>query len=122
MIQLAGRAFLAAIAAMAVLVAAAFGWVAIYSHLIEPGKGIEHYRAYAQQASPWVALVLGMPVFYGACRWIARTRNVALAVFAVHCAIEIPVLAVSDLSPLPLWFLPLNFALKFCGCYLGGRK
>lgn len=113
---------LAAFAAMAVLVAAAFGWVAIYSHLIEPGKQIEHYRAYAQQASPWVAMTLAAPVFYGACRWIARTRKAALAVFALHCAIELPVWATGDLSHLPMWFMPVNLALKFGGCYLGGRK
>lgn len=122
MIRQAVRVILAALGALIVLVAAAFAWVAIYSHLIEPGHDVAYYRQYAQQASPWVALTLGMPVYFAACRWITRTRKAALAVFGVHCLIEIPMLATSDLSHLPAWFVPLNFALKFAGCYFGGRQ
>ena len=40
-------------------IAATFGWVAIYSYLINPGHPAATYEAYAQGAGPWVSIVAG---------------------------------------------------------------
>lgn len=122
MIRNVGRILLAVLAAEALMIAAAFAWVAFYSYVMDTGHPSAYYQEYAQRASPMVALVLGLPAFYFVCRKIAgRGIGKAMAVFAVYSALEIPMLAGSDLSLLPAWFLPANFATKLLGCYLGGK-
>lgn len=113
---------MAVLAAEAMMIAATIAWVAFYSYVIDTGHPAAHYEQYAQRAGPFVALILGLPAFYIVCRKITgRGIAKALAVFAVYCALEIPMLAGSDLSQLPAWLLPANFATKLLGCYLGGK-
>ncbi|MBS1826390.1 MAG: hypothetical protein JST93_13800 [Acidobacteria bacterium] len=122
MIRNAGRVVLAVLAAEAIMIAATIAWVAFYSYVIDTGHPAAYYEAYAQRAGPYVALTLGLPAFYLVCRKISgRGVAKAMAVFVVYCALEIPMLAVSDLSQLPGWLLPANFATKLLGCYLGGK-
>jgi len=66
-----GRAFAGALIAEIAQIAAAFGWVAIYSYLINPGQPMATYQAHAQASGPWVSLLAGAPIFYAASRWIA---------------------------------------------------
>ena len=106
------------VAAEVTMIAAAFGWVAIYSYLLNPGRDLAHYQAYAMMASPYVSLIAGPPIFYSACRWI---RANGVAVFALFCLLEIPVLLLSDTSSIPSWILFAGFPSKFLGCWLGGR-
>jgi len=47
-----------------ILVAAAFGWVALYSYGVHPGESAAYYQSYAQNASPIVALIVGVPLFF----------------------------------------------------------
>ena len=54
------------------LIGAAFGWVAIYSHLLAPGRSLASYQAHAQVASPIVSVIAGVPVFWGAGRILLR--------------------------------------------------
>jgi hypothetical protein len=110
----------AALLAEAILVASAFAWVAFYSHVLNTGHDVSFYRGYAQVSSPFVSLALGLPVFYIVCRFIARGPANAMSVFAVYCAIEIPILVLADHSAIPAWFPFVNFPTKFLGCYLGG--
>lgn len=63
---------IALLACYIIMIASAFSWVAIYSHLLQPGLSMEHYHAYAEQTAPWVALIVGIPAFFGAGWWIAR--------------------------------------------------
>ena len=112
--------------AEATLVAAAFGWVAIYSHLIHPGEAVTFYREYANTASPFVALILGFPVFYMTCRWIgsrapSQALPTAIAVFGAYCLIELPIVLSAANAALPAWFLAISFPTKFLGCYMGGK-
>ena len=76
-----GRACAGALIAEIAQIAAAFGWVAIYSYLINPGQPMATYEAHAQVSGPWVSLLAGAPIFYAASRWIARSRPTALALF-----------------------------------------
>lgn len=52
-------AVLGALAAEAAQVAAAFAWVAFYSHVIDPGQPLERYQDHAVTSGPWVSIVAG---------------------------------------------------------------
>src|ERR1044072_2082462 len=83
-----GRAFAGALIAEIAQIAAAFGWGAIYSYLINPGHPRATYQAHAQASGPWFSLLAGAPFFYAASRWIARSRPTALALFGIFFAID----------------------------------
>ena len=55
-----------------VMIAAAFAWVAIYSHVLRPGQSLATYQAYAREASPIVSLVVGIPAFFAAGIWLRK--------------------------------------------------
>lgn len=117
----------AVIAAEAIMVAAAFAWVAVYSYILNPGQEDAAYQKYAERASPYVALTLGFPVFFAVCRWIgrrdpARALATALIVFGVFCLIELPILLSEAGQGLPAWFLPVSLSTKLLGCCLGGMS
>ncbi len=122
-----GWAFAGALAAEATLIAAAFGWVAIYSHLLHPGQTLTFYQEYAKGASPYVSLTLGIPVFFVICRWIgsrapAAAWATAMALFGIYCLIAVPMMLTADNPTLTAWFAAINFPTKFLGCYWGGRN
>jgi hypothetical protein len=83
-----GRAFGGALIAQIAQIAAAFGWVAIYSYLITPGQPMATHTAHAQASGPWVSILAGAPIFYAASRWIARSMPTALALFAIFLVID----------------------------------
>jgi hypothetical protein len=76
----------AAFGAMALLLIAAYAWVAFYSHVLEPGHTFDFYQQYAQTASPVVAIAAGTPLFYFAARRITRATNLATALAFWACA------------------------------------
>jgi hypothetical protein len=115
------------LAAEATLIAAAFAWVAIYSYAVNPGHPASFYEEYAQYASPYVALVLGVPAFFVTCRWIglrapAAAFANALAVFALFCLIEIPSMLAFQSPVVTPWFEAVNLPLKLVGCLWGARS
>ena len=118
-----GRAFAGALIAEITQIAAAFGWVAIYSYLINPGQPMATYQAYAQASGPWVSILAGAPIFYAASRWIARSRPTALALFAIFAVIDggLLVAMVENWARVPVVLVGLNFLTKLCACALGGR-
>ena len=76
-----------AITAVGLVVAvtlAAFVWVGIYSYLIHPGEELAYYQNYAQFSSPIVSVVVGIPVWFFACRWATGngTRAVSVCLWA----------------------------------------
>ena len=87
-----------------VMVACAFLWVFIYSAFINTGGDQAFYEAYAQVASPVVAVVVAGPVFYAMGRVLlrlgSRARTVAMAVVAANLAVDLPVVifAAEDLG------------------------
>jgi hypothetical protein len=115
-----------ALGAEVVLVIAAFAWVALYSYLIHPGESSEFYRHYALGASPWVAVVVGIPVFYFAGRLI-RARVPAGSVATAWCALGLYLLleapfVLGNHNPLmPAWLPFVGYAGKAVAIYLGAR-
>ena len=118
-----GRAFAGALIAEIAQIAAAFGWVAIYSYLINPGQPIATYEAHAQASGPWVSILAGAPIFYAASRWIARSQPTALALFAIFLVIDGALLVgmIEDWTRVPLVLIGLSYLTKLCACALGGR-
>lgn len=116
-------AVLGALAAEAAQVAAAFGWVTIYSYGIDPGRSQEHYQAYAATSAPWVSLVAGVPIFYAAGRWIARDLASSRALFAVFVVTDGALLAAAgglgDPSAI-IGPVAASWATKLLACHLGG--
>ncbi|MGC4051195.1 MAG: hypothetical protein QM757_17685 [Paludibaculum sp.] len=119
-----GRAIAGALIAEIGQIAAAFGWVAIYSYAIHPGQPAAAYEAYAQTAAPWVSVFAGAPIFYAASRWIARTRPTALALFGVFFVMDGALLVgmTENWSSAPVVLIGVSYLTKLGACALGGRR
>lgn len=110
------------LAAEILLVAAAFLWVAIYSHLIAPGQAVSAYQQHAQVASPWVSVVVGVPLFYGLGRWL-RLRRAAAWLFGLYVAFDLVLLAsVPTAGPTPWVLVAVSWATKLASLLAGARE
>ena len=118
-----GRACAGALIAEITQIAAAFGWVAIHSYLINPGQPMAAYEAQAQASGPWVSLFAGAPIFYAASRWIARSQPTALALFAIFFVIDGALLVsmTESWTGAPVVLIGLSYLTKLGACVLGGR-
>jgi hypothetical protein len=118
-----GRALAGALIAEIAQIAAAFGWVAIYSYLINPGQPFATYQAHAQASGVWVSVTAGAPIFYAASRWIARSQPTALALFAIFFVADgaLVVGMTESWSGFPFVLVGLSYLTKLCACALGGR-
>ena len=116
-------AFLSGISLYAI---SAFGWVAIYSYLIHPGEAPSYYENYAQFASPVISVVLGIPYWFFACRWVgqkAGTRAVAMCVWAwvILFLIDFPLNFLAEQSAYSWMMVAISLSTKLLAAYLGGR-
>ncbi len=110
------------LAAEVLLVAAAFLWVAIYSHLIAPDQEVSAYRQYAQVASPWVSVIVGVPLFYFLGRWLKSHRTAAL-LFGLYLAFDVALLASSPTpGPIPWAMVAASWATKLASLLAGARE
>ena len=118
-----GRACAGAVIAEITQVAATFVWVAIYSYLINPGQPMAAYQAHAQASGPWVSILAGVPIFYAASRWIARSRPTALALFGIFVVIDGALLVgmMDSWTGAAVLLIGLSYLSKLCACALGGR-
>ena len=118
-----GRAFGGALIAEIAQIAAAFGWVAVYSYIIDPGQPFETYQTHAQASGPWVSILAGAPIFYATSRWIARSQPTALALFAIFAVIDgaLLVAMTESWTGVPFVLVGLSYFTKLFACALGGR-
>ncbi len=111
----------------AVMIASAFAWVFIYSITIETGGDQAFYEAYAQDASPVVAVIMAFPMFYAMGyfmrRYGARARQAAIAVLAANLVLDAVVVSTMavDLS-YNLIMSVVAAALKTAGTWYGSRS
>jgi hypothetical protein len=122
-----GMALGGAFAAEFVLVAAAFAWVTIYSYFLHPGESLVFYQQYALLSSPWVSMVMGMPVFYLVCRWIgsrlpSRAWPTAVGLFGIYLLIDVPFVLFGHNPTIALWFPAIGYLVKFLACHFGGKS
>ena len=117
------RAFGGSLIAQVAQIAASFGWVAIYSYVINPGQPTAAYQAHAEVSGPWVSILAGTPIFYAASRWIARSLPTALALFGFLVAIDGSLLMwmVEDWTTAYVAVAALSYLTKLGACALGGR-
>jgi hypothetical protein len=117
-----GRAAAGALAAEAAQIVAAIAWVAVYSHLIDPGKPMAVYEARARTSGPWVSILAGAPIFYAASRWIARNLASAMALFGIFLLIDDALLIAMtpDWNNTPWLLFGLSYLSKLVSCALGG--
>ncbi len=109
-----------------VMVISAFAWVAIYSYLIHPGEEPAYYENYAQFASPFVSVVLGIPFWFLACRRAGRkagTRAVAMCVWAwfILFIIDMPLIFLAKPTDYNWSMVAISHSTKLLSAYLGGR-
>jgi hypothetical protein len=121
-----GWAILGALAALATLVAAAFGWVAVWSHLLHADTTQAQAEAHARLASPIVAVALAAPVYYAAGRWLrARLRerapHTALALFGIDTVLGAASLLTSPAPLYPAVMTALAAAVKLFALRRGAR-
>lgn len=105
---------------------AAFVWVGIYSYLIHPGEELPYYQNYAQFTSPIVSVVVGIPFWFFACRWLGRkagTRAVAmcLTAWAIVPVVDIPLSLLAQPTAYNWAMVAISDSTKLLAAYLGGR-
>ncbi|MCC7002014.1 MAG: hypothetical protein IT357_07650 [Gemmatimonadaceae bacterium] len=113
--------------AQVMLIAGAVAWVAIYSYLIAPGQSIAAYQAHAQVSGPWVSLVLGIPVFFGLGRWLARHRPEAARASAIalgvgYVVVDLAILLAAAQGEIPWGMVAANYVVKLSAAWFGAMS
>jgi hypothetical protein len=125
MVKLVLQSIAFAIAAMALNVACAFLWVAIYSHLIAPGQSEAAYEAYAMRATPWSAIIAGIPILFGAgwllARWHGGGWRTGIGVAIAYAAMDFLILLAFNALLVMPGIVLLSDATKLAAAALGGR-
>ena len=121
-----GWAAITAIGLEVAVTLSAFVWVGIYSYLIHPGEKLPYYQNYARFASPIVSVVVGIPVWFFACRWVGRkagTRAVAMCLSAwlIVPLIDMPLMILGQAKAYVWTMLAISESTKLVAAYLGGR-
>jgi len=114
-----------ALALMALNVAVAFGAVAFYSFVIEPGHDAAFYQAAALTIAPWSSVIAGAGLFFAAMYWLAWRRSgrngymFAGAVAAIYTAVDLSIVATEGMPALLAPVVALSVAAKFTAALLG---
>lgn len=109
------------------MIISAVAWVAIYSYLIHPGEEPAFYENYAKVASPIVSVVVGIPIWFFACRRVglkAGTRAVAMCLWAWFIVFIIDMTLIFMAAPEDnSWWsiVVISHSTKLLAAYLGGR-
>lgn len=112
------------------MIALAIAWVAVYSYLINPGRTVEEYQAYAQVSSPVVSIVAGVVCFFAVGRLFRRigkpvAGHIALATLAIYLLVDATIIAVAmqDQQRLDYWLIALaSYVTKSAAMLVGTRN
>ena len=121
-----GWAAITAVGLEVAVTLSAFVWVGIYSYLIHPGEELSYYQNHAQFASPIVSVVMGIPVWFFACRWVGRkagTRAVAMCLSAwlIVPLIDIPLGILGQAKAYDWTMIAISESTKLLAAYLGAK-
>ncbi len=125
--KVAALATLGAFALMTGGILAAIGVVWVYSTLISPGRPFVEYQAFAQVASPWVALVTALPLSFWVSRVLARhvssdaQGRAVWGMIGIHLVLEGFILAGSSPSALIWGFAVCSAGLRISGAWFALR-
>jgi len=104
----------------------AFVWVGIYSYLIHPGEEPSYYQNHARFASPLVSVVVGIPVWFFACRWVGRKAGthagaMCLSTWLIVPLIDIPLSLLAQATAYNWTMVAISDSTKLLAAYLGGK-
>lgn len=120
-------ATLGAVALMAAGIIAAIGVVWVYSTFVSPGRAFVEYQAFAQGASPWVALVTALPLSFWVSRVLARRVSsdaqgqAVWGMIGIHLVLEGLILAGSSPSGVIWGFAVCSAGLRILGAWFALR-
>lgn len=125
--KVAALATLGAVALMTAGIIAAIGVVWVYSTFVSPGRAFVEYQAFAQVASPWVAVVTALPLSFWVSRVLARRVNsdaqgkAVWGMIGIHLVLEGFILAGSSPAALIWGFAACSAGLRICGAWMALR-
>ncbi len=120
-------AILGAVGTLALVIGAAFAWVAMYAHLPQPGIDQAAVQTYANAVGPVIGVALSFPVWFVMCRWYTRClpapRATAYAAPVIAILLDVASLRVMS-TPYHIGMCTLRALLKVLGVYtaLRGRR
>lgn len=112
--------------AMAINLAAAFAWVAVYSIFINPGQPDAFYMEYAQIASPISAIVAGIPILFAAGYLAARKHSKRTALFmggsvgATYALLDSVIVVFAGIPVTQVGVFLLSYSTKIVAAFAGG--
>ncbi|MGZ8348255.1 MAG: hypothetical protein ACXWUP_14200 [Allosphingosinicella sp.] len=118
------RSLAVAVGAMALNVACAFLWVAIYAYLIAPGQSEAAYQDYAMRAVPWSSVIAGVPILMGAgwllARWHGGGWKTGIWAAVLYVVVDLAIqLAAGALGAMP-GIVALSQVTKLVASAFGG--
>lgn len=122
-----GRLVLVFFILLLVQTALNFAWVGVYSHLIDPGGDEAYYRNYIFRNRFWVNLVICLPLYFLAARWLGRKAGAhpmiqAMALFGLHLIFDtVSELTMGDLAGYVGGYLLFNLVV-LAAAYFGGKQ
>ena len=127
-IKLWASIILGFVISLVVMVACAYLWVFLYSMFINSAGDQAFYEAYAQVASPVVAVVVSFPVFFLLGRYMRRfgskARFAAFAAVAINLIVDALAVAVVPASAdvgFMIAMSTLSALGKIGGAYVGSK-
>ncbi len=89
---------------------------------LNPNQPLAVYARHAVESGQWVSIQTGIPLFYAAARWIARTRPTAMTMCLIVLAVDAVILALAaGTTALPvLWLIALSYVSKLAAAWFGG--
>lgn len=119
------KAVSAAVLISIVNIAASFIVVAIYAHLINPGREHAFYQEAAKSIAPWSGVVVGFGLFLLAVYWIGALRPersafaMAAVIFVTYAVLDLGLLSASGELRKVAGIAALSLSTKLVAACLG---
>lgn len=112
---------------MVLNVAAAFGVMAIYGYLVDPGHEPAYYEAAAQSIAPWSSVFVGAVLFFLAA-WFFGSRKpersplvFAMTFTAIYTVVDLAIIVAAGAIAMIGSVVAISVAAKFAAAVLGAR-
>ncbi len=125
-VKATGHVLLWLVIVVTVMVAAAYFWVWIYATFVNDSGDHAFYEAYAQVASPVVAVLTAFPVFYAMGRFMRRFGDMALkmagAVLILNISLDaMALITVANDVAYVAGMSAVSLIAKSAGTYFGAK-